>query len=161
MVQTVGGGLLVSPLWYKPGVRLPPRVANMVQTPGETLAGKWWMCQYPYGKNTGVRTMVQTGGKVTCTSWELNPWCEVQPRVATPWCEVQTLGSTPWCEVQPLVSQLDDAAARVHVVVLLGGECMRKPRYNHWVKTNPSCNCTLPPTGCIVLGCMRVVRATS
>ena len=29
------------------------------------------------------------GGKVTCTSWVLNPWCEVQPRVATPWCEVQ------------------------------------------------------------------------
>ena len=31
---------LLSLLWYKPGVRLPPRVANMVQTPGETLAGK-------------------------------------------------------------------------------------------------------------------------
>jgi hypothetical protein len=30
---------LLSLLWYKPGVRLPPRVANMVQTPGETLAG--------------------------------------------------------------------------------------------------------------------------
>ena len=25
-----------------------------------------WMCQYPWGKNTGVRTMVQTGGKLTC-----------------------------------------------------------------------------------------------
>jgi hypothetical protein len=57
-----------------------------------------------------MSVVVQTGGKVTCTSWELNPWCEVQPRVATPWCEVQTLGSTPWCEVQPLVSELDDAA---------------------------------------------------
>ena len=79
---------LLSLLWYKPGVRLPPRVANVVQTRGETLAGKWWMCQYPYDKNTGVRTMVQTGGKVTCTSWV----------------------SQPWCEVQPLVSQLDDAA---------------------------------------------------
>ena len=31
---------LLSVLWYKPGVRLPPRVANMVQTPGETLVGK-------------------------------------------------------------------------------------------------------------------------
>ena len=31
----------VSLLWYKPGVRLPPRVANMVQTRGETLVGKW------------------------------------------------------------------------------------------------------------------------
>ena len=25
------------------------------------------------------------------------PWCEVQPRVATPRCEVQPLGSTPCC----------------------------------------------------------------
>ena len=31
---------LLSVLWYKPGVRLPPRVANMAQTPGETLGGK-------------------------------------------------------------------------------------------------------------------------
>ena len=31
---------LLSLLWYKRGVRLPLRVANMVQTPGETLAGK-------------------------------------------------------------------------------------------------------------------------
>ena len=31
---------LLSLLWYKPGVRLPPRVANMVQTRGETLVGK-------------------------------------------------------------------------------------------------------------------------
>ena len=31
---------LLSLLWYKPEVRLPPRVANMVQTPGETLVGK-------------------------------------------------------------------------------------------------------------------------
>ena len=35
-----GATKLLSLLWYKPGVRLPPRVANMVQTPGETLAGK-------------------------------------------------------------------------------------------------------------------------
>jgi len=82
--------LLASLTWFKPRERLSE--ANR------------WMCQYPWGKNTGVRTMVQTGGKVTCTSWELNPWCEVQPRVATPWCEVQTLGSTPWCEVQPRVA---------------------------------------------------------
>ena len=75
--------LLVSLTWFKPGERL-------------SLANRW-MCQYPYGKNTGVRTMVQTGGKVTCTSWVLKPWCEVQPRVATPWCEVQPLGSTPCC----------------------------------------------------------------
>ena len=31
---------LLSLLWYKPGVRLPPRVAKVVQTRGETLAGK-------------------------------------------------------------------------------------------------------------------------
>jgi hypothetical protein len=31
---------LLSLLWYKAGVRLPTRVANMVQTRGETLAGK-------------------------------------------------------------------------------------------------------------------------
>ena len=80
--------LLVSLTWFKPRERL-------------SLANRW-MCQYPYGKNTGVRTMVQTGGKVTCTSWELNPWCEVQPRVATPWCEAQPRVATPWCEVQPL-----------------------------------------------------------
>jgi len=36
-----GATKLLSLLWYKPGVRLPPRVANVVQTPGETLAGKW------------------------------------------------------------------------------------------------------------------------
>ena len=36
-----GATKLLSVLWYKPGVRLPPRVANVVQTPGETLAGKW------------------------------------------------------------------------------------------------------------------------
>ena len=35
-----GATKLLSLLWYKPGVRLPPRVANMVQTRGETLAGK-------------------------------------------------------------------------------------------------------------------------
>ena len=44
--------LLVSLTWFKPGERL-------------SLANRW-MCQYPYDKNTGVRTMVQTGGKVTC-----------------------------------------------------------------------------------------------
>ena len=44
--------LLASLTWFKPGERLS--LAN------------GWMCQYPYGKNTGVRTMVQTGGKVTC-----------------------------------------------------------------------------------------------
>jgi hypothetical protein len=44
--------LLESLPWFKPGERLS--VAN------------GWMCQYPYGKNTGVRTMVQTGGKLTC-----------------------------------------------------------------------------------------------
>ena len=50
-------------------------------------------------------------------------------------------------ELQPLVSEL---------LSCWGGSAC-----NHWVKTNPSCNCTLPPTGCIVLGCMRLVRATS
>ena len=35
-----GATKLLSLLWYKPGVRLPPRVANVVQTRGETLAGK-------------------------------------------------------------------------------------------------------------------------
>ena len=44
--------LLVSLTWFKPRERL-------------SLANRW-MCQYPYDKNTGVRTMVQTGGKVTC-----------------------------------------------------------------------------------------------
>ena len=44
--------LLVSLTWFKPAERL-------------SLANRW-MCQYPYGKNTGVRTMVQTGGKLTC-----------------------------------------------------------------------------------------------
>ena len=82
--------LLVSLTWFKPGERL-------------SLANRW-MCQYPWGKNTGVSVGSRTGGKVTCTNWVLNPWCEVQPLGSTPWCEVQTLGSTPWCEVQPLVS---------------------------------------------------------
>ena len=31
---------LLSLSWYKPGVRLPPRAANVVQTRGETLGGK-------------------------------------------------------------------------------------------------------------------------
>ena len=44
--------LIVSLTWFKPRERL-------------SLANRW-MCQYPWGKNTGVRTMVQTGGKVTC-----------------------------------------------------------------------------------------------
>ena len=44
--------LIESLTWFKPGERLS--LAN------------GWMCQYPYGKNTGVRTMVQTGGKLTC-----------------------------------------------------------------------------------------------
>ena len=44
--------LLESLSWFKPGERLS--LAN------------GWMCQYPWCKNTGVRTMVQTGGKVTC-----------------------------------------------------------------------------------------------
>jgi len=44
--------LLASLPWFKPGERLS--VAN------------GWMCQYPWCKNTGVRTMVQTGGKLTC-----------------------------------------------------------------------------------------------
>ena len=138
--------LLVSLTWFKPGERL-------------SLANRW-MCQYPYGKNTGVRTMVQTGGKLTCTSWVLKPWCEVQPRVATPWCEVQPLGSTPWCEVQPLGSTpCCNSMTPPHAYTLLS--CWGESACNHWVKTNPSCNCTLPPTGCIVLGCMRLVRATS
>ena len=142
MVQTVGGGLLVSPSLAQPrGCTLrvrPPRVTIVVQTRGSTSSSsryrgsnrgrdsRWQMggCVNIHTVRIQVSVVVQTGGKVTCTSWALNPWCEVQPRVATPWCEVQTLGSTPWCEVQPLVSQLDDAAARVHVVVLLGGECM-------------------------------------
>jgi len=168
MVQTVGGGLLVSPslaqtvgladciglhnphscrycgtkpgfdfllvslTWFKPRERL-------------SLANRW-MCQYPYGKNTGVRTMVQTGGKVTCRNpsschcrganpsscryrwlkqgWQ--PWCEVQPRVATPWCEVQTRVATTRVVIR-------GGRRTVRAVLLLGGEC--KPRYNHWVKT--------------------------
>jgi len=115
--------LLVSLTWFKPRERL-------------SLANRW-MCQYPYGKNTGVRTMVQTGGKVTCRNSKtarndsdelgldpvVNPWCEVQPRVATPWCEVQTLGSTPCCNRSCRNSMTPPA--RVHVVVLLGGECMQ------------------------------------
>ena len=36
-----GATKLLSLLWYKPGVRLPPRVATVVQTRGEALAGKW------------------------------------------------------------------------------------------------------------------------
>ena len=44
--------LFVSLTWFKPRERL-------------SLANRW-MCQYPWGKNTGVRTMVQTGGKLTC-----------------------------------------------------------------------------------------------
>ena len=35
-----GATKLLSLLWYKPGVRLPPRVANVVQTRAEALAGK-------------------------------------------------------------------------------------------------------------------------
>ena len=93
MVQTVGGGLLVSPslaqtVGVADWVALPiPHSCHYCGTnpgfdfllvsltwfkPGERLSlANRWMCQYPYGKNTGVRTMVQTGGKVTCTSWVL------------------------------------------------------------------------------------------
>ena len=37
---------LLSLLWYKPGVRRPPRVTIVVQTGGETLGGKW-LCVFP------------------------------------------------------------------------------------------------------------------
>ena len=88
MVQTVGGGLLVSPSlaqtvgladWV--GLPIPhschycgtnPRFDFLLASlpwfkPGERLSvANGWMCQYPWCKNTGVRTMVQTGGKLTC-----------------------------------------------------------------------------------------------
>ena len=44
--------LLVSLTWFKPGERLS--VAN------------GWMCQYPWGKNTGFSVGSRTGGKLTC-----------------------------------------------------------------------------------------------
>ena len=44
--------LLVSLSWFKPGERLS--LAN------------GWMCQYPYGKDSGFRLGSRTGGKVTC-----------------------------------------------------------------------------------------------
>ena len=87
--------LLASLTWFKPGERL-------------SLANRW-MCQYPYDKNTGVRTMVQTGGKVTCCNRGVRYNHVSQPR-----------GVRYNRELQPLVSELD-----VHVVVLLGGECMQ------------------------------------
>ena len=52
-----GATKLLSLLWYKPGVRLPPRVANVVQTGGETLAGKW------------VDVSVSIRLKYRCQSW--------------------------------------------------------------------------------------------
>ena len=88
LAQTVGGGLLVSPslaqtVGYADQYSMPnphschycgtnPRFDFLLVSltwfkPGERLSlANRWMCQYPYGKNTGVRTMVQTGGKVTC-----------------------------------------------------------------------------------------------
>ena len=53
------GALLVSLLWYKPGVRLPPRVAIVVQTGGETRVNI-------HTVKIQVSVVVQTGGKVTC-----------------------------------------------------------------------------------------------
>ena len=44
--------LLVSLTWFKPRERLS--LAN------------GWMCQYPYGKDSGFRLGSRTGGKVTC-----------------------------------------------------------------------------------------------
>ena len=60
-----------------------------------------------------MSVVVQTGGKVTCRNRGVRYNHVSQPR-----------GVRYNPELQPLVSELDDAAARVHVVVLLGGECM-------------------------------------
>ena len=70
--------LIVSLTWFKPRERL-------------SLANRW-MCQYPWGKNTDVSRGTNRGeSNVIHVS---QPWCEVQPRVATPWCEVQTRVAT-------------------------------------------------------------------
>ena len=87
MVQTVGGGLLVSPSLAQPRGRRPPRVAIAGSNPsschyrgtnpgfdfllvsltwfkpGERLSlANRWMCQYPYGKNTDVSRGTNPGG---------------------------------------------------------------------------------------------------
>ena len=87
MVQTVGGGLLVSPslaqtVGYADQYSLPnphschycgtnPRFDFLLESltwfkPGERLSlANRWMCQYPWGKNTGFSVGSRTGGKLT------------------------------------------------------------------------------------------------
>ena len=149
MVQTVGGGLLVSPslaqtrgctlrvrrprvaidgsnrgfsrltwsaeptllsvLWYKPWCQ-PLLVSLTWFKPRERLSlANRWMCQYPYDKNTGVRTMVQTGGKVTCCNRGVRYNHVSQPR-----------GVRYNRELQPLVSELLS--------------CWGESACNHWVQ---------------------------
>ena len=88
--------LLESLPWFKPGERL-------------SVATRW-MCQYPWGKNTGVSRGTNRGGKVTCrNSKTARNLADVArrtvrlPRVATP--------------------------PRVAIVVQPRGV-----RYNHWVQ---------------------------
>ena len=76
--------LLESLSWFKPGERLS--VAN------------GWMCQYPWCKNTGVRTMVQTGGEsnVSQPLLESLSWCQpLLESLSMAQTRVETLGGNP------------------------------------------------------------------